>query len=149
MPGEPNRNGSSGGGSARPTNGGGGGGGGGGTDLQQQQNPEKKETRSEVFKRITSDSKPVEKLKPQYVDAIKRAVTKKIFPYSKFLMKEEEVNTGYVQLAFVEMGWGGTKPTTILACARAWRLVVLEVMKRCGDRHSRALTVFKKICNGT
>ena len=80
------------------------------------------------MKRITMD-RPYDKLKTNHLDVIKRVTAKQIFPYSKFLMKEQEVNAAYVQLAFVEMNWTGKTPNMIVARAKAWRLVALEIMK--------------------
>ena len=155
-----------GGGGTRSTDGGGQGGGGSTMNQQRQSQQSQQsqqsvgaaataataattatETKSEIMKRITMD-RPYDKLKTNHVDVIKRVTAKQIFPYSKFLMKEQEVNAAYVQLAFVEMNWTGKTPNMIVARAKAWRLVALEIMKRCGERRSRTLTEFAKACKG-
>ena len=149
-----------GGGGTRSTDGGGQGGGGSAVNQQRQSQQSQQsagaaataattatETKSEIMKRITMD-RPYDKLKTNHVDVIKRVTAKQIFPYSKFLMKEQEVNAAYVQLAFVEMNWTGKTPNMIVAHAKAWRLVALEIMKRCGERRSRTLTEFAKACKG-
>ena len=147
-----------GGGGTRSTDGGGQGGGGSAMNQQRQSQQSQQsagaaataaatETKSEIMKRITMD-RPYDKLKTNHLDVIKRVTAKQIFPYSKFLMKEQEVNAAYVQLAFVEMNWTGKTPNMIVARAKAWRLVALEIMKRCGERRSRTLTEFAKACKG-
>ena len=106
------------------------------------------ETQTAIYKRITEDSRPFSQLTTHMVDVIKRVTAKKVFPYSKFLMKEEEVNGGYVQLVFVEMNWHGKGQKWVNARARNWKMVGQEVMRRCADRRARVLSEFTKACKG-
>ena len=148
-------------GSAGRSGGGGGNGGGNATDAAgsnpgeqqpqeagcQNQTETSVETRVEVLRRM-SESKPFNKLKPGVVDMVKRVTAMKIFPYSKFLMKEEDVNMGYVQLMFLEMGWTGKDARMAIARSRHWQVVAQEIMKRCSERRSRTLGLLTKTCKG-
>ena len=100
-----------------------------------------------MMTRMTCD-KPVDKLKEGIVAVVKKMTAKMVFPCSKFLMKEEDVNQGYVQLAFVQLGWISADSQHKLLRAKHWRAVAQEIVRRCGDRRARALSMFKKTCKG-
>ena len=140
--------GTNGGGGGEGGNSGGGGSGATSTSGGASSAETEPETQTAIYKRITEDSRPFSQLTTHMVDVIKRVTAKKVFPYSKFLMKEEEVNGGYVQLVFVEMNWHGKGQKWVNARARNWKMVGQEVMRRCAERRARVLSEFTKACKG-
>ena len=79
------------------------------------------ETVQQKLSRINADSSPFVKLNKNVEHTIKQTTAKKIFPYSKFLMIEEDVNKGYMQLCFIELGWDGNDSQNKVKRARVWR----------------------------
>ena len=106
------------------------------------------ETVQQKLSRINADSSPFAKLNKNVEHTIKQTTAKKIFPYSKFLMKEEDVNKGYVQLCFIELGWNGNDSQNKVKRARVWRQLGQQIIKQCADRRARALSAIKRACLG-
>ena len=97
---------------------------------------------------ITQNSKPHDALPPKVAQLMKKIVDQKIFPWSKFLMSAQEVESGFVQMAMVELGWKENKTKHIVQRARSWQSLVDYIIKRCCNRCHAAVAVIKKACVG-
>ena len=85
-------------------------------EKDEQQCPSKKQ---KLLAEITRNSKPYDKIKPKIKQLMKKIIDQKIFPWSKYLMTVQEVESGFVQMAMVELGWKEHKPKHILKRSRS------------------------------
>ena len=108
---------------------------------------ERKKKRKKLMEAIAAD-KPITHLGPQTLAFVKKIIDSKIFPYSKFLTTEKEVEAGYLQLVFIELKWNSASAEHHVQRSRAWRYLVDYIMKRCADRRAAAIAAIKKACVG-
>ena len=105
--------------------------------------------RQKLMKSITESSKPHAELEAKIQLVMKKIVDHKMFPRSEFLMSEKEVEGGFVQLAFIELGWGKEgRAEHAVRRARHWRAAVEFIIKRVADRRAAATAAIKKACVG-
>ena len=117
--------------------------------VPPQPTEEEVETKRQRIQRMTKDSVPFQNLSNNLLNVIKKVTARKIFPWSKFLMSDADVDNGYVQLVFLDYGWGGKESKYLVARARSWKKVGENIMKQCSDRRARAIAAVKKACQGT
>lgn len=102
-----------------------------------------------LMKLITESSKPHAELEAKIQLVMKKIVDHKMFPHSKFLMSEKEVEGGFVQLAFIELGWGKEgRAECAVRRARHWRVAVEFIIKRVADCRAAVMAAIKKACVG-
>ena len=113
--------------------------------TQPAPEPNKKQ---KLMKEITQNSRPCTEIESRVAVMMKKIVDRKMFPWSKYLMTAKEVESGFVQMAMVELGWKEHSAKHVVKRAWSWHLLVDCIIKRSADHRHAAVAAIKKACTG-
>jgi hypothetical protein len=113
--------------------------------------PKKKMIRLMVTNKMMGEDKPkmMEDLQGAVEKELQSMVVERIFPYTKFLRSDEEIEDGvYLRLAFEVVGFTGDTHEDAAKRRGHWRAIVEFIKSRLNDKRSAVIAAVKKAAIG-